>query len=560
MQELNFSRQELAQLTSEKAKLEAEKKLLLAGTVNFKFGDGREVTFTVLELSEGQAYPPELEEMQLKSLEDNELFRLLRKGQQSVGEARLELVEEGQLSDNLAGLVELKGKRTGPLSRLVALNSRLNRKIRNWPFIGAFQSSTLWMLVPGILLVLVWGGGYWINALLGSKSPSPDNYLPISPSTGAPVRLLTPDAPLKISASYRLASFEKEGEPEETVTPEVTPAPTTESGVNRVGCKPGQAGGNNGPHGCFSAPSRLESRAIGLQATIARAQLLEAVGDSGSTQLKLMPPAAGSNQVLHYGAYPGEIGNLLLFGNNISLGAARNWQVGDEVVITDRKGSQYIYRILPLSPTGQAGREIDLTDPADSWVFEPAQPTAIATFILPLPVEEVSGTASITANSGSGSVLARSNPLVDDLTSSRRLAYRAVLSSYVAASAASNASRVVVPDSVWTPLPRNVPVTTAIVTSAIPEASLTSVVTTPQTVTATPDPTVTSTPTASNNGVGSDRYPGFPDSGTGGGEGSMAAKPDTSLPLVLLSLILLSSLAITGLLIHRFFRTKEAQP
>ena len=159
------------------------------------------------------------------------------------------------------------------------------------------------------------------------------------------------------------------------------------------------------------------------------------------------PPQSG--EIVHYGAYPGEVGTLWLFSTQATLGSARRLQEKDALVLTDRLGATYTYRIVPFSPSGQAERVIDLR--RDTWLFAP---TDVADLVIVLPMPQ---TAPITAGA---------TPTVsDDTANPLRLAYRAILERYLPTTATPQGTPVFIPDTAYTPQPFTLfPTPTAAVT------------------------------------------------------------------------------------------------
>lgn len=686
MQELNFSRQELARLSSQRAELEAQRKELLSGMVHITLEEGKTIRM-LLPLFSDELEDQKQEEAQTRLLEENELFGLIRTAFQKRHEIARELSLKGaialpfedQSQENRS--IKLRGSLAGSLT---AGNLSLNRRLSGIPLLGRVATSAIWMLLLGLLLMVVWGGGVALDALTGKTSIPPSPSLPtpspvastnpvalnkaspgfqkvllsyrqeeaVTPEVTAGIREEVTPSPLSgntVTASYSAATATSVQD--EIATPEVTavvaprdtpsplpgnivtlraetatplpeedfstpapymtstPQPLPETGA-RVGCPFSPAGGNNGPHGCFFAPSKLDSKAIGLSKPISRATVVEelAVSDdnptssdstqNGATQsnqsdnvgagsstsstspggssisvaaarvgLKILMPPPNADLIAHYGAYPGELGNMLLFGTNTSLALARQWQVGDEVVFTDRKGNLFTYRIVSFSPTGQPERLIDLSDPSDAWVFEPEAGSAIATFILPtaqlLPVSSSVSGSSAGSGAAYGVGSEPASKLVDDPSSTRRYAYRAVLSLYNPAKTTPAGSKVMVPEEVWktrgaalnqrlTPKPGDT-ATSPVVSpspSISPVASSSSPVATG--VSLSPASTTQPLPTATVNASGSGAYPNLPD--TGKSFDSAETNTAGSKPALETLVIALSScflLALTGLVLFK---------
>jgi len=255
-----------------------------------------------------------------------------------------------------------------------------------------------------------------------------------------------------------------------------------------VGQAPSNTGGLNGPHGAFLAPSRLTIPALKLNANIER--VLTTDTQVGGVEITW---PTGSD-VGHFGAYPGEVGNLLLLGTQESLGNLRQVQQNDLINLYDRNGNLFRYRVLAFSPSGQPERVVDLANPADAFIWEPTS-EAILTILVNMPRE------SFPVQSNSGSEFGAIRPQTqDDYLTTKRLAYRAVLVNYAPATVTPSGIPVGVPKSVWQTSPA-VPYSDNLST----QPGLTGSTST----TIEPTRSVTPNPNQGNS------YPGLPNTGDG---------------------------------------------
>jgi hypothetical protein len=93
------------------------------------------------------------------------------------------------------------------------------------------------------------------------------------------------------------------------------------------------------------APSSVQATAIGWS----KSSILRFVSGGDNPESLIQFPETG--QLYHYGSYPGEQpGNVVLIGTWDDVGAAvERLQVNDEIVLTDRKGGTYVYKVLRWS-------------------------------------------------------------------------------------------------------------------------------------------------------------------------------------------------------------------
>jgi len=90
---------------------------------------------------------------------------------------------------------------------------------------------------------------------------------------------------------------------------------------------------------------------------------IQRVEDQRPAPLRILAPPAGV--VMHYGSYPGEAGNLVLLGQWQGFGEQLGeLQVNDRLVVTNRSGAGYVYRVVPCSPNGRLECIADPSDPA----------------------------------------------------------------------------------------------------------------------------------------------------------------------------------------------------
>jgi hypothetical protein len=263
---------------------------------------------------------------------------------------------------------------------------------------------------------------------------------------------------------------------------------------SRVGLPPSSAGGYNGPHGAFLPPSFLSVTALGLTGSpIVRGLTQEGQDEQGQPTLSLVWPRPF--EITHFGAYPGELGNCVLLGTQSSLGLLRRLQLNDEIRITDRKGNLFVYRVVSFSPAGQSERVVDLA--GESWVFANSS-EAVLTILVTLPQDVV----PLSKNPATG----QEQSALDDLTTTRRLAYRAVLSIYAPVPPTPFGTPVAVNQNVWqvptaTPIPPTATSTPTVTASSSP--SIPTGDTTPVPTATTPIPTITTV------------LPGLPHTGDG---------------------------------------------
>ncbi|HEX2912244.1 MAG TPA: hypothetical protein VH186_15650 [Chloroflexia bacterium] len=116
-----------------------------------------------------------------------------------------------------------------------------------------------------------------------------------------------------------------------TATPAASPTPTASPPPDM----------SSEPHDGFLPPSKLQVDAVNFN--ISFDKLVKAKPHPNGL---VAQPDKGV--IYHFGAYPGERGNLVLVGDYDTLGAplVELLQQNDEVQITDRKGSVFTYRVI----------------------------------------------------------------------------------------------------------------------------------------------------------------------------------------------------------------------
>jgi hypothetical protein len=521
--------QEIAELEKALPRLEAEKERLQAGFVEIKaFGEGQHVE---VDLSQIVAIEDEQERAARvrELMSDSPIFTNLTKAFKNQHQVRADMVAAGILPSaalNLApkAKAKLAGHRIGQQVERAGSGGGLGR-------VRKFFNSP-WILAIGLLLILIWGGGWLLYATTGktiggprpvnsktatasASSPGPTNRLNVTTrsatalaSTPKPSQAGQSLAQAQVGYTYsyqpdqgqpvltstttsQATTEEGQGQAEATTTPApqatAQPSVTTDSNYTRVGQPPTDTGGLNGPHGSFLAPSRLTMTALGVDVTIQKAIVEE------HPIMATTPPATTTNQaqttttegqrqgqptmsqtdptpqvgvsivwprpgeVLHYGAYPGEIGNCLLFGTQEGLAQLRYLQQNDEIKLYDRNKNVFVYRVVAFSPTGQPERIVNPNAQTDNWIFGPgtnneALLTIIVSYPQPLPpVNPATNPGS--AQSGQGGSTSQSQPgagAKDDFTTAKKLAYRAVLVGFAPnAQATPNSTPVAVAGGVW---------------------------------------------------------------------------------------------------------------
>jgi hypothetical protein len=500
--------EDITRLEKRRTELEAERQKLLSGQISVAGTDHTSLMEIDLGVLSATAADQVTLERNLKqTLNENPLVLVLDNSFKKTRELREEMTQRG----------ELPGRSKGKLSilKVIKANNRLNRKLaaRN-KLLGKTLASP-WLIVIGLVILLIWCGGFLLflftAGLHGGKSVQPPvtaapNLAPThliinSPSAGQTTNLSENTARLErvenvaflpLASNKQIESSPSVTQEQETLTPKADIGAET-----RVGDPASQTGGFNGPHGAFLAPARLKIASLGIDTLVVRA-ITQNSGAAGNSSIVSWPRPG---EVVHTGAYPGEIGNMLIMGNQEDLGGLRRIQQNDEITVYDRKGNTYIYRVVAFSPDGQTEREIDPTSLSDAWVFEPTD-EAILTILVTYP--QALPPLDPNQNGQSTSKVTAKN----DYLTSRKLAYRAVLAMYAPATATPAGTPVAVPDEAWQTV--GAPVTT----------------TAPK-VTPTPAPALTPAPTPEPTALPAKGQEaptptsmvpnGLPDTGLGGG-------------------------------------------
>ncbi len=440
---------EIARLENRRAVVEAERQKLLAGQITVTGPDGSSLMNINLGVLSTTASDQKTVERNLRqTLLENPLVPVLDSSFKKTRELREELAGIGELT--------APARSSALFRRLMRANTRSNRAISSKSQQLGKVFASPWLLLAGLAIFLIWGGGPLLYAISGGTF----GEKPLTAATAAPIPTLSP-APAgsvtprnkEITSTVKATGAEVQNfklngkasplayplniqaQPQAqdgVITPTPNPSPTTAM----VGNPPSSAGGLNGPHGAFLAPSRMAVPALGLDTPIERAISQD---NSNGGEAVISWPRPG--EVVQTGAYPGEIGNLLIMGNQKELGVLRRIQQNDEITLYDRKNNAFIYRALPFSADGQTEREVDPTSLEDAWVFSPSEQsilTILVTYPQPLPAvdpNQRSATNQVTPQ--------------DDYLVQKKLAYRAVLAMYAPARVTPAGTPVAVPDEAW---------------------------------------------------------------------------------------------------------------
>jgi hypothetical protein len=397
---------ELEQLKEKRSELEAERRNLSAGNVGLAIGDSK------IQINLNGADEAAI----LAQLSTNPIFELIINGHKT----RAQVIEDLTLTGDVP---ELEGS---TVENLVLANQKLDRTLaKTAPGVAKLLKSPI-LIVAGIILIFVLFG----LPILTGGSRSTGRAEPTSPAPTVAPDVTPGGAALSMKVNNDPAASASDGAAVSLISyvrSQSQPAPEdgTDGDQERVGNPPSNTGGLNGPHGAFFAPSLLSIPALQIQAKpIQRALTVE----SGPNQLSLIWAKSG---IAHYGAYPGEIGNLILMTTQKELPTIRELQLNDEISLTDRKGAKATYRIIGLGTNGQSERAIELN--ADAWLLDQNNRHAILTLLVTTASRTTTGSETV---------------LTDDLTSPKRLAYRAVLAEYMPPGA-KNSIPVEVPVNLW---------------------------------------------------------------------------------------------------------------
>ena len=365
---------------------------------------------------------------------------------------------------------------SAPLPRLHHATNRAASNLH--PLLGRWLASAPVMFTICAICLVIVAGLVWFA--LAPAAPAPHNPATpsVSPGTAAAPAFPTENqssarasVPLQLARALVVpaASSPIPGSPITGNTPRPTVAPQ--------------------PHGPYTAPSQLAIPAFQLTLPVNRVRTHDTEQPDGTLQVVIDPPQIG--EVTHYGAYPGEVGTLWLFSTNATLGSARRLQEKDQIVLTDRMGAAFTYRIVPFSPTGQAERVIDLS--RDGWLFNQSDEAALV-IVLPMPRSTITTTPT-----GAPPTIA------DDTTSPLRLAYRAILERYLPTTQTPQGTPIFIPDTVYTPHPYSL---------STPTAAAATATAMPDTAPTTPTAVAAATPTPALPAL-----PGLPNTGDGGQRG-----------------------------------------
>lgn len=516
---------EIEALEKRRPELEAERKQLEDGQLTVQGLDGQMVKVDLskfvadLDINNSNQVNTKLQQL----LAESPVYQDLVNGYRTKDEVKEAMIVAGVLPSKATAL---KAK-----SKLLLANHQINKKTSKLGAVAKFLNSPWLMLAIAIFALLIWGGSsllYWASGgNIGGVSDAPAQVKATPTEKSNAVHTLKPvnffatptPKPEKKSglgqnafeADYIPAetngSQDDYTEPATTQITESTVTPTPDS-ANYVGGLPTSLDGLNGPHGAFLAPSRMVVTALNIDVPIEKAIVQEQVitalttptttVSSDQSQATPAAPAVGVSivwprpgEVLQYGAFPGEVGNCLIFGTQENLADLRHIQQNDLIKLYDRDNNLYLYRVVAFSPTGQPERVIN---PAtDSWVFAPSEDEATLTIIVSMPQP----LPPVNPNQSSNQAGNQNQPVAqDDFISGKKLAYRAVLVSYSPNSKATPVGTPVeVDNSVWQTEPASTQPPAAVVSTTTPAPT-------------TPTATATPTPTP--------QYPNLPDTGFGG--------------------------------------------
>jgi len=145
-------------------------------------------------------------------------------------------------------------------------HNRLLRWLKDKTGLGGALLGSRWWIGVGILLMVLWIGPVILYGVSGG-------------GMGGVIPPKTKSVPVRVTPGIGggLILFNKGGDDEDTPVPP-TPTPV------RIGGSAADAGGLNGPHGTFLAPSRLAIPALKVNANIERALTVEGQ-TAGSVQI-----------------------------------------------------------------------------------------------------------------------------------------------------------------------------------------------------------------------------------------------------------------------------------
>ena len=236
---------------------------------------------------------------------------------------------------------------------------------------------------------------------------------------------------------------------------------------------------------------------VGVQKALVQEQIITSSTTTTPTQNQPQVQQVGvavvwprPGEVLHIGAYPGEIGNCIILGTQANLAPLRRLEQNDIIKLYDRDKNVYSYRVLAFSATGQPERSVNPAWEGDNWIMQPdTQGQALLTIVVsmpqPLPPFDPNANAGAATTNSTGGVDGGQGQMAykDDFTSPLKLAYRAVLVAYAPVQATPGATPVPVTGQVWQ-------------TQPMPQLQLETTSSTP-----TPAPVPTPTPTVQSPSV-----------------------------------------------------------
>lgn len=289
--------------------------------------------------------------------------------------------------ENLVGVGDgsYKGQ-NGLLTEFIAKHPKLAGWVDRKP------KTAFWVSMPVLLLGLFW--------LLSGITAFFDPPVPVSASgnngkTTPVVNLtVTPSVP-PVPATTMAATAQPATTP--VVAPTKTVATTTVTALPSPSptlafADSASANSASEAHSGFFAPARLNVAAVSF--SYSNDKILKARSQADGL---VSPPEKGV--LYHFGAYPGEKGNMVLVGDYQTLGAplVEILQQNDELQVTDRKGNIYTYRVLSYS---RLLKTLSTSEGAGAGAGAGATTTPLLT---PSPVIS-STTPSAGSNSNAGSL------------------------------------------------------------------------------------------------------------------------------------------------------------
>ncbi len=517
--------QEIAERERLQRELENEKEQILQGQYAVVLQDGHTVNIDLGRIAVGVATSQgQAEKLLAQTLAENPIVQEIANSFRTIQEIKEELKATGDITSGDQPNPTQKDKQPrGKTPKIVAANARFNfaAKRRN-RLLGALLSSS-WLLLIGLAVILYFFANPFLNIFFNSNNDQPANTPLLAPATTIPgstflptVTIPTASALVKnVEYKYKNTADSSTGlaimsiayypnrEAQVETIPATATASVTPTATSQVGQPSTDAGGLNGPHGAFSPPASLASEVSNINTPIERAVMqVSGSGNEGATASNLTSLVTWPrpNHVLHMGAYPGEIGNMVLMGNQQPLSGLRLLDTNDTITVTDRAKNQFVYRVIALSQNGQPERVVNLA--VDSWLFDTSN-YATLTIITTLPQPQ-SAVAAVPAQTTPGAD--NDPPSRDDFLNPNKLAYRAVLAYWIPSQGGPAGTPVAVPQSAWS-VPPQQPQIASTITTPTPTP-------TPTPAPITPAPTLDPTKGGGDNNLGN--LPGLPDTGLGG--------------------------------------------